>query len=102
VVEIALAVQAVHKRRIRQIARCDGERERDRDRIRQGRCGHVCCCQHDARQDATYRRTDAREIVSRTKVAAVRLRNRRSKLCVETREAKLSLSWREPKRSGGS
>src|SRR5215213_9901389 len=69
VIETALAEEAVHKRRIRQVSRRHGERERDGDRQRQGRSRQRCRCQHDARQDATHRRADSREVVSRTKLS---------------------------------
>src|SRR5215213_609897 len=104
VIETALAEEAVYKRRIRQVSRRHGERERDGDRQRQGRGWQRCCCQHDARQDATHRRADSREVVSRTKATAVRLDHSRTKLSIEAREAKLlaNLSCSQAKRSGGA
>src|ERR1051326_8555606 len=92
VIEVALTVQAIHKRRIRQIARRDGERQRHRYGQIQSRRRKRGRCQNDAGQDAADRRTDTREVVSGTEVAAIRLGHRWSKLRVETREAKLSLT----------
>src|ERR1051325_11361014 len=102
--EVALTVETIDKRSIRQIGRRHCKRQRHRDR--QSQCRRRKCrgSQNDSRQDAAYRRADSREIVRWSEVPAVRLDHWRSQQGVESREAKLlsNLTGGQTKRSGGA